>query len=273
MKKTYNILGLVLLLLLIIGTFFDLGIAKVVFIEGNAYSYAFEHLAPAVYGTILMISVSLMLWTVDVKQESKLKLIWFIILYLLFTAFGLFMCYSYLGLFGAIYFVVAVVVTFIYVRKIPTDSVRLYRRVGATILLTALCSMIVVESIKPIVGRVRFRAMQGDYNLFTRWYVINGDKYLPVVSSMEEIKSFPSGHSQWAGTTLTVSLLAAALPKWRHKEKTVFLIALLYAVIVMSSRMLQGAHFLSDVTVGFGFSFLFFILFRQWLLKKELPID
>lgn len=78
-----------------------------------------------------------------------------------------------------------------------------------------------------------------------------------MVPVKEEIKSFPSGHSQWAGTTLSLSLLAFVHPKWQEKEKTVFFVTLFYAVVVMISRLMQGAHFLSDVTVGFSCFFYF----------------
>ncbi|GAW63593.1 phosphatase PAP2 family protein [Ligilactobacillus acidipiscis] len=44
----------------------------------------------------------------------------------------------------------------------------------------------------------------------------------------------------------------------------------------MVSRMMQGAHFLSDVTVGFGTAYIFFWIFHTSLnkaLKQKYPLE
>ena len=173
-------------------------------------------------------------------------------------------------LLGGVYAIILIPIVFIMVRKIPVHLSKQYHFVGLAIILTAFTSMMIVENIKPIVGRVRFRSMQENPSLFTNWYQINGSKFLSSVPLKEEIKSFPSGHSQWAGTTLTLSLIALANPKWRNKEKLIFSGSLIYALTVMLSRMMQGAHFLSDVTVGFGTAFVCYLIFRKILVENKI---
>ena len=153
--------------------------------------------------------------------------------------------------------------------KIPKELRSDYAKAGLAIVLTSIVSMFIVEGIKPIWGRVRFRSMQENFDLFTRWYSVNGQKYFTSVSAKEEIKSFPSGHSQWAGNTLSLSLLFLVNPKFKDRENLVIGIAMAYAGIVMFSRMMQGAHFLSDVTVGFSIAFACFILFRRIIVTKN----
>lgn len=271
MKKVFTVLGIVLVGLLLVGTFFDYQIASMVFVKDNLFSYFFEHFAPIVFGSILIIAGSLtFIPLLNIKDTSKLKLVLFGLLGLLFCAFGSLMIVVYGKIIGGVYAFCLLPFVIVKVRKIPVELSKQYHLTGLAIILTAFVSMMIVENIKPIVGRVRFRSMQEDANLFTNWYQINGNKYLPNVPLKEEIKSFPSGHSQWAGTTLTLSLLALANPNWRKKEPLIFLGSLSYAVIVMFSRMMQGAHFLSDVTVGFGTAFLCYVIFRHYLVAKEL---
>lgn len=273
MKKIFQIVGVVLLFCLIIGSMFDFQIASVVFLKDNTFSYFLEHFAPVVFGSILIIAGELVsIPLVKMKEISKLKLFLFSLLGILFCAFGVLMIVVYGKFIGGLYAAIFIPIVFVVIRKIPMELSKQYHLVGLAIILTAFCSMMIVENIKPVVGRVRFRSMQEDANLFTNWFQINGSKYLSNVPLKEEIKSFPSGHSQWAGTTLTLSLLVLANPKWRDKEKWVFMGSLIYAALIMLSRMMQGAHFLTDVTVGFGTAFVCYIVFRKLLVKNKITI-
>jgi len=74
----------------------------------------------------------------------------------------------------------------------------------------------------------------------------------------------------WGGATLNLSSLAIAHPKRQAKEKTVFLGVVCYATNFMFSCMMQGANFLSDITVGFSVSFVFFLIFRYMVVQPGL---
>ena len=273
MKKTMTLLCIGLFISLVIGTFSDYQIASTVFIKDNYFSYFFEHFAPVVFGSILILAGSLVFFPLlQIKETTKFRFILFGLIGVLFTLLGLLMIVVYGKVIGGAYAVLYIPLVIWKVRQIPRELCHQYHIVGLGIILTAFCSMMIVENIKPIVGRVRFRSMQEDASLFTNWYQINGSKFLNSVPMKEEIKSFPSGHSQWAGTTLTLSFLALANPKWRIKEKQVFLCGLGYALIIMLSRMMQGAHFLSDVTVGFGVAFVCYMIFRKFLIEKNISL-
>ena len=67
----------------------------------------------------------------------------------------------------------------------------------------------------------------------------------------EEFKSFPSGHSAY---TMGVPLMAVFLPlvdqKYTKYRLPIFFGGLAFSMLVMFTRLLVGAHFLSDVSMG-----------------------
>lgn len=87
-----------------------------------------------------------------------------------------------------------------------------------------------------------------------------------------ELKSFPSGHSVYATSAMFVlPLLTLISEKTKDNRKLqiiLFYIGLLWALVSMFSRIFAGAHFLSDVSAGFGVTWLvgfisIFILFKK----------
>lgn len=269
MKKIFPATAIGALVLLIVGTFADLRIDQAVYMPGNGFSAFFERLAPLIGVTVLMIGAALVFWTYKFVKENLTKLVLSGLVYLGSTFVALALCYKYCHLFGAAYGVIVAILIACIVYRIPDELKRQYRWAGITIVVVFLCSMGLLEVLKVFWGRVRFRSMQGHFDLFTPWYHPNGKHYLAAVGGVaEEIKSFPSGHSQWAGATLSLCLLALVNPRWKNKESVVYGIALVYALVVMFSRMMQGAHFLSDVTVGFALPFLGLWLARYLLIKQ-----
>lgn len=270
MRKVFSVIGLILIACLIVGTYYDLQIDQALFREDNGFSYFFEYFAAGVIGTVIMIGSALVFWTLSFRETKQIVLIISGVVYVLWSLVGIYWIHEYFYGWGLVYSALAIILIAYLVRQIPVSLAQRYRLAGIGIVLTTFFAMMVVEGIKPIFGRVRFRSMQDDFDLFTRWYQINGEKYLPVVPEMDEAKSFPSGHSMWAGSTLSLSFLMMVHPKWQSKEKTVFLGLICYAAVLMFSRMMQGAHFLSDVTVGFGIAFIFFVFFRYVVVQRKL---
>ncbi|WEV73705.1 phosphatase PAP2 family protein [Bifidobacterium sp. ESL0798] len=268
MKKIFPATAIGALVLLIIGTFADLRIDQTLYMPGNGFSAFFERLAPLIGATVLMVGAALLFWTYAFVRENLTKLILSGLVYLGVTLVGLALCYKYCHIFGVVYGVIVAVLIACIVYKIPDELKQRYRWAGIAIVVVFLCSIGVLEVAKVIWGRVRFRAMQGDLDLFTPWYHPNGKHYLSAVTVRDNIKSFPSGHSQFAGVTLSLCLLALVNPRWKNRESMVYGVALAYALIVMFSRMMQGAHFLSDVTVGFALPMFALWLAHHLLLKQ-----
>lgn len=110
-------------------------------------------------------------------------------------------------------------------------------------------SAVFVHLIKNLLARLRPRLFfeSGDYG-FGDW--LGGFA----------ATSFPSGHSQTAFAVAAV--LALAFPRWRWP---LFILAGLVAL----SRMVNGAHFLSDVIAGAFISLASVVALKRWLLDPQ----
>ena len=103
--------------------------------------------------------------------------------------------------------------------------------------------LLLVEGGKALWGRVRFRDLSAaaGYAGFTPFYVING---------FTGDKSFPSGHAAGAGMSFLAMFLPALSRNCRRYQWACFAVPFVYTGVVAYTRLVMGAHYLSDVTVG-----------------------
>ena len=99
--------------------------------------------------------------------------------------------------------------------------------------------------------------------------IINGVTY-----GKEEFKSFPSGHSC---AVMCGLILATTIPlmnkKWMKYQVLFFYIAFAWGLVVMFSRMLVGAHFLTDTCMGSLLAVIFFYIANEVVVRKLLPAE
>ena len=94
---------------------------------------------------------------------------------------------------------------------------------------------------------------------FQPWWVIGSemkDTLMTMGVAAEEFKSFPSGHSGNAACALLLSILPLICSRLKGKETMLMASGILITLMVAGSRIVMGAHFLSDITVGMGITFL-----------------
>lgn len=103
-----------------------------------------------------------------------------------------------------------------------------------------------IDLMKGMWGRVRFRSMEAPYADFTPWYILNG---------FNGNHSFPSGHTAGAGVSYQMMLLPYVSEKCRKHKTALFVTAFVFTSVVAFTRLVMGAHYLSDVTVGGTISF------------------
>lgn len=109
-------------------------------------------------------------------------------------------------------------------------------------------------------GRERFRHMMeiGTVAGFSPWFIPQG------LAAGNEFMSFPSGHSANAAIVMWITLLPTFLPSLATKEKLLKVFACIWIALVMVSRIIMGAHFLSDVTMGMMISLVtFYVLYKK----------
>lgn len=149
--------------------------------------------------------------------------------------------------------IAAICLTVGYFIKIPEDKRDTVRKFAIIGIITLLAQVLVIEGMKYLWGRVRFRDLlaQGSYDAFTPWYHPNG---------INGNKSFPSGHTAGAGMSYLMMLLPYASDKLKKHPSICFIIPFVYTSIVAYTRLVMGAHYLSDVTMGGVVSFTIVII-------------
>ena len=160
---------------------------------------------------------------------------------------------------GAILGLVLMVVG--YRSALKNDDEKLMQRLVVTVLLL-VGVFIFSEIIKGFMHRPRHRTIVLGYEgiEFQPWYLpFHGHKELTEMYqlSSDAFKSFPSGHCiQTGAAVISFYGLAALYPALRSKwgVATVVFIALVLCVPI--SRLVLGAHYLSDVAVGIVLSAL-----------------
>ena len=269
MNKLMAIIAVLLIILLGVGTFFDFQIAQMLLSEGGAFMTFFYYVTPVIFGTIMVMSGALACFCIDYKNIKKWKIPLIILGSIPAWVFGFGFNYAYFGISGVILSIIALITVIYLSLKMPAELKKKYFRVGISIIIIAVGGIFLIEWSKAVWGRVRFRSMQADLEMFSHWWVIHGEKYYDMVPVRNEILSFPSGHSQWGATTIVLSLLCLVNPKWQSKEKIVFLFGIFVGFMTMLSRLFQGAHFLSDVAVGTGVALFLFFICRKYIVLKN----
>jgi membrane-associated phospholipid phosphatase len=107
------------------------------------------------------------------------------------------------------------------------------------ILLGLFGYLFIVQPLKHLWGRVRFRDLDTLYSNFTPWFFPNG---------INGNQSFPSGHAAMAWMILPLLLLVDN--KSKSIKAFVLIIIISWGLAVSLSRVIIGAHYASDVLLG-----------------------
>lgn len=141
----------------------------------------------------------------------------------------------------------------------------------------------IVEECKEITGRVRFREMiaysngffndkgltdgqhavlnrdmisSTDFSHFTPWYKIGDD----MGGIYNHSNSFPSGHTTYSCTVFMPYLLCRAFESLKKFAPIVFLFSAAYVIFVGYTRILAGAHYLTDVAAAAIIGYTLFLI-------------
>lgn len=155
------------------------------------------------------------------------------------------------------------ILTVVISNKHPKECLQ-FRKTGLFFIVLVISEILLVNVLKIVWGRPRMRSIE-DVSEFKHWFEISG------LTNDNEYKSFPSGHTANAFVMIAFTMLTPLFK--RIKAKYIVITTIVWGILVAISRVVLGAHFLSDVLVGcFVTLFLFLGLYRLFF-KKPFIVD
>ena len=279
MTKTRKILyvGVFVLIaaLLVLGVFFDTKIADRMYQPENTAAIILEIVG--IFPPFIFVASMFVVLFLLVKREDKNRVLKKVLCTVgaafVYVGFGFtaveqvldgFLWRVLVGLGTA---VILTPLTFLVFRKRSQDTLkRLAIFLIFASIVAVISSLISINVLKYLWGRPRYREMMadGDFALtaFTPWYKING-------FSLHGHHSFPSGHTCSATNLLVLCALGEVFSDEERKSKAYALFCAVYIFAMAYSRMVLGAHFLSDVTGGFFIGFLTYVVARYVYFDKS----
>ncbi|MGN1001788.1 MAG: phosphatase PAP2 family protein [Oscillospiraceae bacterium] len=272
-KKERRIVFAAGLILLALFTFTDLPISMAV-AHKPLWARVFEVVGEIPF-TTLTIAACAILFRFRTRKNKALNILCAVgagALFLLFSLMGGFMTYNYLTdnlgeislLWMGLPALVMAGVGIWIAAVIPAENRGKALRYAAVALLYFVLVILIMNVLKTVWGRMRFREMTEPALEFTRWYQI-----VPRGGFDNIYASFPSGHSMNSAGVILLTLLPPLIPALAGREKLLRIIVYVWCVVVGLSRVFMGAHFASDVTVGILLSLAIFEGLRALLCRRD----
>lgn len=133
---------------------------------------------------------------------------------------------------------------------------KLLLRKAVCLVIVLLLAFAAMQVGKAVFHRPRFRAVaQGLEGVgFVPWYTISPDP-ADLMSkydlTLNEFRSFPSGHAILSISTISILLsLTWLFPGLRTKRVQLCWAGFAFAIVIIVTRLLLGAHYISDVSAG-----------------------
>lgn len=140
--------------------------------------------------------------------------------------------------------------------------------------IVIMTEMLLINIIKIPWGRPRMRLLEANSAaFFTPWWQAGSSlktTLMAVGVAGEEFKSFPSGHTGNAVTMMLLSLLPLLNPKIIKWQKHLFWFGFAWACVVAFTRIIMGAHYLTDTTAGFAVSFATLCVVSHLIIRKDI---
>lgn len=270
---------------LLVGSFCDLQLAKAMYFPDNFLSYYVEYMAT--FPTAILVSLAGVFLFLYFKHNSKIKYsstyayLSLVIVPISGAVWG-YDCFSekIYALLGAVIVIPFAYLFYLYYKRRYEDN---FARIAFVIILATITSIIFTFGIKISFNRPRFyylKEIAEDYSLYKDWYKIalkfvDKTEYPQLVENTY-IQSFPSGHSSFSALLYLLLLLPYNFKNKRNSHIT-FIVVTIYTLLAMLGRMMNGRHYLSDVSMGYligslsSFVYMIFIPKDLFVKDKNIP--
>ena len=256
----------VFVILLTVAGLFDLQISQGLYNENSFFGWFFAYLGDGIGYFMMLIAMVILINCTD-RRGTRPYLWWiaaagvfaavFVNLYWFSEAFfreEIAHAWVYAGAIALFFTPIIIWLT----DKIDKDLMKKLALFALFIILVVGISQVITQGLKLIWCRLRFRNMV-DGAGFTPWWHPNltkaGREHLIAAGSYlpeDAFKSFPSGHTASAATLFSLIILPYIfkdkMPKWG--VIMCYVIPWTVTAVIALSRIVNGAHFLSDVTFG-----------------------
>ena len=284
-----------ILTLLIVGTFYDFQISKALvdlpeggYISNNVFGKFFEIIGEMPIYWITTFASAIIFHNFKRRGKGVANIVLCVLSLIVSVGLAYYMSYKlfkyfsqhfdFIQLSGGIgdkiaYAVLGVCYTallFYLTRKLPSSFLNKMLIWAFIVWLTTLFSQVGTNLLKALAGRPRYRAMfvSGRFDLYRKWFefqdapAITEEWKLFYGATSDWFRSFPSGHTSAAATIIPLVLIPALFEKTNNIKSKIITCAVvtLYIALVMLSRIVVGAHFLTDVTVGCLLTFVSFLV-------------
>lgn len=276
MNKTYNkiLLGIGLygVFGLIIASFYDLDINKLLYNPDTAYPVFFKFTAEIPMVTMATIA-SLIYVRNTYKAGNKFLTIFFTLAFFLFPLVSSGTILTYFGIDNLLYRILICVFYFglsIFVAsKIDSKDNKKLLSYCIFVVVTIILSLIAFNIMKILWGRMRFFPMHeaNDFSRFTPWWKWAGN------SGDDIYKSFPSGHTAAGAASLLLIFIPTLFRDIKIIRKLTpifYFFPILWTIGAQFGRIIQGAHYLSDTSASIILTVVLILTTKKLFLDKYL---
>lgn len=291
-KKWYFIAPFALsFLLLVLGTFFDLSIAEAVFIGRTTVTRVFAGIMPFLPYLLLVLCAGILIRIAYTMEKSFLRIFLFI------CSIGEVMVGAYMAHhefvsesgFPNLDLIVSVCIVITLTALVFLAGYFIGKQIKDPNLWKELFSLLIIAAfsigiaflLKYVFNRPRFIILkneEGGLSLkdYLPWYQPFNKETVPGLIK-DAFESFPSGHTVcMTFGAFFISFIFSIFEKTAKYKNIAFIGGYLLALLMASSRMTSGNHFLSDISMSLLFPFIGAVIayiFRpiliRWLAKKE----
>lgn len=269
MKKKYTIGLLIIGVLLVIFAFTDLQISHAIYNPQSKFGLLFEAIGEFPAAVIATFCTVALMLTRNKEKSLKynLRTVGYIVLLLFLSSMAAMLPIKYFNgpkVLTPILMILYIGVSYIIAKKYAVTNKEELRRSAIVGVLTFVFVIIAFNSIKLLWGRERYRHMvaTGSFAGFSKWFIPQG------LASGNEFMSFPSGHSANAAIMVWITLIPTFITSLEDKKNWFIGFAVLWILLVPISRIIVGAHFASDVTMGVTITLVIFTLLKNKYVKK-----
>ena len=277
--KEAGILYLFLAVMLAVGSIFDYPISQALYNESNLFGIFFA--AYGEYPAMLGYVAAGALLIVGRNREKKLIGVLQVIGGVVLTLYGaLMVCVMpnlYLTWPAAVIAVIGLAccaAALVLIALLCKDALREeIIRVAAVIFFAVMAELVLINIIKVPWGRARMRLVAVDPRAyFMPWWQPGSELKDTLVAAgvaAEEFKSFPSGHSGNASMMMLIGLLPRLNKRFAGKRRLLVGIGFAWACIVAFSRIIMGAHYLTDTVIGLSVGLACLILVDRIVFRGK----